>query len=193
MVTWAKTDDWRYQGPKIDMALKYVKQWRTAVDIGAHCGLWSRELVRYFKKVVAFEPLAQHIECFEMNVPSATLYEVALGDRDGTVGMHERDDNTGASYIVSKEGNYPLRMLDEYKLQNVDFIKIDVEGYEDNVIRGAETTLIGNRPVLIVEQKPKGLQRMGKEGTPAIRLLTSMGFECMESMHDDYVFVPRDA
>jgi hypothetical protein len=59
-----------YQHHKLQEAMKWVRNWRTAVDVGAHCGLWSMHLAKRFKQLHAFEPVADHRECFAKNVPT---------------------------------------------------------------------------------------------------------------------------
>jgi len=54
-----------YQQPVRLKSLQYLKQCRTALDIGANVGLWSRDLVQHFNKVIAFEPVAMFRECLK--------------------------------------------------------------------------------------------------------------------------------
>jgi len=48
--------------------MKYVRKYRTAVDIGAHCGLWAVQMVEHFQHVISFEPVPEHRECYLKNV-----------------------------------------------------------------------------------------------------------------------------
>ena len=83
------------------MAMKMVPTERrgVALDIGGHVGLWSRVLVSCFRKVIAFEPVPQLVECFRLNAPSAQLHEVAVSDYDGKLQMQIVDDNSG-NFVV---------------------------------------------------------------------------------------------
>ena len=62
----------------------FVKNKRTALDIGANVGLWSRDLVKHFDHVMAFEPVEMFRECLSKNVTSDRLQAspLALGDTD---------------------------------------------------------------------------------------------------------------
>src|SRR3990167_8000262 len=78
-----------YQIKKLREAMGYVTHWRTAVDIGAHCGLWSMHLAKKFQSLHAFEPVPLFRQCFEKNViaRNVQLYACALGSVTGKVRM----------------------------------------------------------------------------------------------------------
>ncbi len=138
--------------PALDAALPFVKAHRCCVDIGAHVGLWSRWLVYRFFCVEAFEPVAEHAELFRRNVHKGRLHQVALGDHAGFVGMKSFPGDSGRAHICGA-GDIEMRTLDSYGFSDVDLIKIDVEGYELAVVRGAEQTLKRNQPIVIIEQR----------------------------------------
>ena len=57
LTDWAKYGQfgkWTYQSDKLMEALKYIKGCRTAIDVGGHCGLWSKEMIKVFDHVHAF-------------------------------------------------------------------------------------------------------------------------------------------
>lgn len=178
-----------YQYTKFQVAMKHVREWRTAVDIGAHVGTWSMHLAKKFKKVVAFEPEPTHVECFRQNVvgQNIELHQVALGNAEGTAGFEYETGSSGGTHLMPGDAVKVCR-LDDFNLEHVDFIKIDVEGYELYAVQGGETTIRQNHPTLIVEQKPKGLaERYGVDRMAAVHLLTSWGAEVKCAMSGDYV------
>jgi FkbM family methyltransferase len=190
LTQWAKEDDWRYQGEKLDAALAYVKDRSVAVDVGGHCGLWSKELVRYFLKVVAFEPIPEHRACYEKNVRgNYELHPVALGDKDGMVKLKWNEVSTGDTRI-HPDGQFevPLKRLDDVYQGPCGFLKIDTEGYEEFVLRGA-TELLKNKPVVIVEQKKQMAKDFGLELLGAVKFLKSLGYKQKEMLHGDYILV----
>ena len=74
------------------------------------------------------------------------------------------------------------------ELQDVDFVKVDAEGYEHHIIAGARETLIRCKPCVIVEQKPHKLAaNFGVRGTPAVDYLTGMGAVIRTVMGGDYI------
>lgn len=153
-----------YQKKQRDKALSYVEKFDFALDIGGHIGLWSRPLTEKFDRVVAFEPYLPYIDLFTLNAPKAEIIKVALGELDGSARIIAPPANSGAAYLSDaaylenstgcEEGNrVHIVTLDSFGYDNVDFIKIDCEGYEFPIVLGAAETLKRCNPVVIVEQK----------------------------------------
>jgi len=147
-----------YQEPVRKRSLIFVNNRKVALDIGANIGLWSRDLCNTFETVIAFEPVAQFRDCLKKNVHHAALQieSCALGETDTTIEMVITEGNTGHSHVDQNtvgSGSIPMRRLDSMNLQDVGYIKIDCEGYELPIVRGAEETIKRCRPVMVVEQK----------------------------------------
>ena len=198
MVEWMSRDgeivDGRgtYQIKKLRGAMEYCTRFRVAVDVGAHCGLWSMQLVKRFAQVHAFEPVAEHRECFLQNVTAGcvVLHPWALGDSEGSVAMRTPEEHSSGSTMIAGPGDIPLRTLDSLELREVDFIKLDCEGYELYALRGAERTILDNSPVIIVEQKPGRAQRFGLPQTGAVDYLRGFGYSVAREMSGDFIMVP---
>ena len=79
--------------------------------------------------------------------------------------------------------------MDSFDLQDVDFIKIDTEGYELFVVRGAEQTIKRCRPTMIVEQKGHGMQYFGFRKEEAVELLETWGMKRVKVMSGDWIMV----
>jgi FkbM family methyltransferase len=181
-----------YQSFKYHKALIYTKKRRTAVDIGSHCGLWAVQMAKHFEKVVCFEPLPVHIECWKKNVSNCVLHEVALGDRESRCSIEVVPGASGRSHI--KDGtDFRVMRLDDFHLEDVDFIKADVEGYELLALRGGEETIKRCKPVVIVEQKPGHATRLGLPEKGAVGYLKTLGYSLKEEMMGDYVMVHEPA
>lgn len=179
-----------YQYAKLEMALRYVKSFRLAVDIGAHVGLWARVLATCFERVEAFEPMPAHRDCFIRNVTAdnVVLYDCALGSRKGEIRMTTYVGNSGHSHVAETgEIVVPMTTLDSVGLDVVDFIKLDTEGYEREVLYGAVDTLKRCRPTLIVEQKPANGSRYGGGDHGALRFLEKLGARIVAQKAGDYV------
>lgn len=187
-----------YQYHKLARALAFVpKDHRNyAVDVGAHCGLWSRVLSYEFRNLDAFEPVPAHLECFARNVPIGdkvgtarlVLHPFALGDHDGAVSLHTGPSSSGDTY-VQEGGEHPaeMRTLDSFQLSGMDFLKIDCEGYEYYVLKGGEITVRKFKPVIIVEQKPnKGSGNFALHDTAAVKLLQDWGAKLRFEYAGDY-------
>ena len=187
LLQFATRDNWTYQKAKLDEALRHCEKRGLAIDIGGHCGLWSKHLVNIFDDVVAFEPVAAHRECYKKNVlgDNYTLHPIALGATDGAVSIHTTEGSSGDSWVKG-DGDIPMRTLDSFNLMP-DFIKIDTEGYEFNILTGAERTVKKALPTIIVEQKPNKGATFGLKDTAAIDLLVSWGYVVRRVKSGDYV------
>ncbi len=174
--------------PALAAALPLVKAHRRAIDVGAHVGLWSRWLVDRFLCVEAFEPVAEHAELFRRNVrKKCGLYQVALGDHDAFVGMKSFPEDTGRAH-VNGSGDVEMRTLDSYGFTDVDLIKIDVEGYELAVVRGAEQTLKHNMPIVIIEQRGCEVTNFGESSRDqALVWLMDIGMYPMQRIGHDVI------
>jgi len=181
-----------YQGKKQLAALKHVKQHRVAIDVGGHVGLWSFNLAHEFATVFAFEPVAEHRACFERNLQGVGqhvhLEAMALGAIEGTVSMHSEHGSSGNTTVAGK-GDIPMHTLDSLELQDVDFMKLDCEGYEENVLRGGAETIKAWKPVIVVEQKRDMSARFGLDTKGAVTFLKSLGYVQAEEISGDHIMV----
>jgi len=183
-----------YQIKKLREVVSYCKQFRSVVDVGAHCGLWSMQLAKFFSTIHAFEPVAEHRACFLRNAPPRfSLYPCALGDHEGLVSIHTAPTSSGDSWVdPDVAGEVPLRTLDSFHLIAVDLIKLDCEGYELFALRGGEETIISNQPVIIVEQKPGRAQKFGLGERDALPYLEGLGYRLAKELSGDFIMVPGE-
>lgn len=178
-----------YQLHKLLAALPYVRKFRHAVDVGGHCGLWSRPLSVMFDKVTAFEPVQEHRECFVRNVAAerVTLHPVALGAQAKAISLHSGPASSGDTYVQDGgEHSAEMRPLDAFALEMVDFLKIDCEGYELFVLKGGEQTIRKCKPCIVVEQKPGKGRQLGLGDIDAVKLLMRWGAEHVWTISGDY-------
>ena len=179
-----------YQWNKLAAALEVCGERRGhAVDVGAHVGLWSRVLSYEFKKVTAFEPIPAFIDCFRhnLNFRSVKLHRVALGDFSGIASFSTAPSGEGTANIdVNGDFEVEIHRLDEMGLAPIDFIKIDAEGYEHEILAGGETTIRRDKPVITIEQKKKRLARYGFAPEAGVNLLRSWGAEVAWEDHGDW-------
>ena len=183
-----------YQIRKLRTALGYVKQWRTAIDVGAHVGLWSMQLAKKFALTIGFEPVRDFELCYARNLADApndvVVYSYALGRTPGIVNMQREVWDSGGTHVQKHGAGPPAeqRILDSFGFENVDFLKIDVEGYEGEVIAGAIETIRRWKPCICVEQKPRKLAQNYKlDGHPAVDTLLAEGAKLRAEMSGDYI------
>jgi len=137
-----------------------------AIDIGANKGVYSWCLSRICRAVIAFEPNPKVCALLRRAAPgNVTVHEVALSNATGTAELilpiqrSGRYSNQGGTLQAKKlDGtkDYGIwtveqRRLDDYGFADVSFIKIDVEGFELEVLQGAAETLRRERPTLLIE------------------------------------------
>ena len=139
----------------------------TVVDVGAWWGPWTYWLSRKADNVVTIEPVP-HLAEFLRRVAAdnVQLIEAALSDRPGvtelfvpTGGSGSEGRSTVEPRVASGDRSkveVKLIALDDLDLQDVAFVKIDVEGHELPVLRGAERTLTQQRPVVLIEIEQRG-------------------------------------
>jgi FkbM family methyltransferase len=194
-----------YQGKKQVAALGLcpVNRRRTFIDVGAHVGLWSFNFSHWFKQVEAFEPVAEHRGCYMQNVPKVLdgtldedadkpgvrLYPYALGEREAMVSIHTDASSTGDSR-VSGVGSIEMRTIDGFDFKDVDLIKLDTEGYEEFVLRGAEATIKEWKPMIVVEQKRDHALRFDLKPLGAVVYLKSLGYQTVDEISGDYFMRP---
>lgn len=184
-------DRWTYQGVKQKAFLRHCRNFRTALDVGGHVGLWAFNLGHAFRQVVAFEPVAQHRECFNVNItlPNVELIACALGKEEGSVSMWTEPGSSGNTQVRGA-GDIPMHTLDSFEFSDVDAIKIDTEGFEENVLRGAIDTLMRCKPTIIVEQKRDMAARFDCPLLGAVKFLEGLGYKVVEHISGDYILTP---
>ena len=177
-----------YQPAHRATAVSYCDKFRVALDIGAHVGLWARDLTDRFDTVFAFEPCLEYAELLTKNAPKAVVHRYALGSCEKSVLLETPPDNTGMTHVVrGSTGPIPMITLDSLNFSDVDFIKLDVEGYELDVIKGGINTLRDNDPVIIVEQKEK--YAIPEEGPQAALkfLMKELNYKVIDRVVDDWI------
>mgnify|MGYP001034773390 CR=1 FL=1 len=151
--------------PELHLLPFLVNRKKQAIDIGANKGVYTYLLARLVPFVHAFEPNPKIYKVLSRGLPeNSTSYEIALSDQSGSgellVPMNRRTkaySNQGASLSRAKiQGEHNVvqietRTLDSYALDDIGFIKIDVEGYEHTVLKGGKETLMYCRPTMLIE------------------------------------------
>ena len=99
------------------------------------------------------------------------------------------EGNTGHTHVdpSSAGGNTTIVRLDSLNLQNVDYIKIDCEGFEYRVLQGAIETIKRCRPVVVIEQKPHDMYAKNYGQFAAIGLLEDWGMIKLDQIKDDWI------
>ena len=158
---------------EFSMLIGKLTSFRVCLDIGAHCGITTTRYAQHFKTVHSFEPI--HYNLLVENtkkMSNVVAHNCAISDKEEIVEMYPNPINSGggiipdkfnASIINKRYKNEEARhrnvepilvncvSIDSFKYDEVDLIKIDVEGYILPVIRGMIHTLTNNSPVIQIE------------------------------------------
>lgn len=142
-----------------DRYRKYGKNMEVVVQAGGACGLYPRLMSDIFKYVYTFEPFPVSFHCLTYNCqkPNIFKFNAALGGRCGPVShSHYYEGNVGMNKVNVLDGTGPVPMLtiDSLNLQACDFIQLDVEGDEQEVLYGAINTIKRFRPGVSLETSP---------------------------------------
>jgi FkbM family methyltransferase len=157
-----------YEAPKQMLIARMVRPGMTCWDIGANVGFYTllfAELTGNSGNVFAFEPfpgnvglLRRHVEINKFS--TVKVFPVALADFDGTVGFDPGPNSCMGHLAVDGRLTVPCSRLDTLlearEIQPPDLIKIDVEGAEARVLRGAMQAL-GKRPVVFLATHGKSV------------------------------------
>jgi len=174
-----------YQYRAFERAMKYVKDPKVFCDVGAHVGLWSRMARdKGFKRILAFEPIGAFRECYEKNVDDGTirirLFNKIIGS-GGTGRIGYDYLNSGAAKVTIDHNGETIWPLDEIieDETRIDLLKIDVEGMEYEVLKGAKALIKKTKPIIIVEQK---------SNMKAVEYaIETLGMVKLDKVIDDYV------
>lgn len=165
----------------------------TVVDVGANVGIHTISMARLAPagEVLAFEPHPVTVERLRANltlneVDNVRVFQVALLDEQREVSLYDSEgSNRGMATLHSYEGwsetTVPGITLDEVVttegIPAIDLIKVDVEGYESQVIAGASAVLARDRPSLIFEYVDWAWRNCGYTLGQTMERLRSIGYE----------------
>ncbi|OIR07021.1 hypothetical protein GALL_109280 [mine drainage metagenome] len=133
-------------------------------DIGANIGNHSNFFERLGSKGWAIEPFSNNFTLLKLNAPTFQLFNLALSDKSGIEKFVTYESCFGNGNLISNFDNkiqnfgtgpifenVRVEKLDNLGIENPTIIKIDVEGAELKVLRGAEQTLLKYKPVICIE------------------------------------------
>jgi FkbM family methyltransferase len=176
---------------------KYIDQNSVVVDVGSNIGnhiLYFGKILEA-KKIYGFEPMNDVFNVLKKNLElneltsKVKIYNIALGSKIGK-GTIDYDgsmiNNLGATSIKKDEnGEFKIEKLDNVLMneKNINFIKIDVEGFEIEVLKGASRILQKYRPTIWIESFEENITQVKK-------ILFSSGYILKEEFPGfNYLFV----
>ena len=177
-------------------ALKFVKNFDVALDIGGHWGLWTKPLLSRFKEVYAFEPNPNSLPILNANAPNATIYPFGLSNTTSTQHLNINVRQSGGAFIDMSDNEHTIpiqvRTLDSFNFQKIDFIKMDCEGFEYEVVLGGIETIKRTKPIINLEQKPNHTESRGLDKLAATHFLVNeLDYEILGRHVDEWVLGPK--
>ncbi|HEU0108977.1 MAG TPA: FkbM family methyltransferase [Vicinamibacteria bacterium] len=171
------------------------------VDVGAHRGDFAAAALAAFpgSSALLFEPGPSKAAALRERYrgePNVRVFEVALGDEQGDALLHEQEDSATDSLLPSAEVTEAMRrvrvsrldaVLDEEGVPSVDLVKVDTQGYDLRVLRGAAETLARCHPALLVEAIFVPLYRGQASFDELLAFLTEAGYRLagVHAVHTD--------
>lgn len=186
----------------LNFALEKIYPGRVFFDVGANFGLWSLAFAHKMRDVYAFDPLPTNIESIKTNsrlngFDNIEVVPLAVSDSIGEVSF---TDPGSGNTAVGRMGNgtltVPTIALDafcaERGIERVNLLKIDVEGAEILVLRGATKLLSGeSAPTLIFELDPQMPKNFGSSADEILNLVRSFGYQTFIVGKNELLPVPE--
>lgn len=175
----------------LSMLKEYIKENAVILDVGANIGnhtiFFAKECNA--RKIYCFEPTQKTFQILKENIKINRLdymvdaMNIALGNKNSKVDVIVNAKDAGSNYVEENvKGDTALSTLDSLSINDkIDFIKIDVEGYEYEVLKGMEKTIAKDKPMLFIEIFDVNYDRVHG-------LLAYMGYKCEFRMEQDYLY-----
>src|SRR5688572_9348418 len=189
---------WVERDGRLDHAHAYLEKFHHLVPVGGtvvDCGTSIGDhTVTYASwvgpsgKVVGFEANPDVAECAALNLgiyPWAKVYNTGLSDDYGVSGI-SIDPNVGASFLIPEGREVHLAPLDSFidEFERLDLIKVDIEGCEPKMLKGAEAILMKFRPAILMEINPDALSSQGFRQDHVFEILTNLGYSWTKTEPD---------
>jgi len=176
----------KFWEPHITQVLKRnLKDDSVFVDVGSNYGWHSINSSPFCSIVYSFEPQKiihdiQNTSIVENNILNIQLFNCGIGNSNETKEMSPIDYNTSVNIGDLSVGTggetIEIRTLDSFQFPRVDFIKIDVQGYEKYVLEGAKNTITTYKPMIIIEMEDHQLRKFNYGVVELFEQLRSLGY-----------------
>jgi FkbM family methyltransferase len=167
-----------------------IKPNMVCLDIGASYGLFTLAMSQLAKKVIAFEPDWHAIQNTVMGIQNVELYKWIIGKQDcyGDFIVDEKF-RTSNHFIPNPKGHAFCSTIDSLELEQVDFVKIDAEGSEVDILEGMRSTLQRCKPLVLLEFNPYAFITY-RNLTPRDALYDIMQFFTKVGYYQDNQLIP---
>lgn len=179
-----------------DHVLEYLGQSIHIFDIGANIGQTSLNIFQKQKNkglnpvIHAFEPYPRTYEKLKTNISlnkdaAVKAYNLGIGEEKGTLYMMQHSPSNSGGFRMTEDKQNSVKVavttfdafVSEQRIPAVDFIKIDVEGFEVQVLKGALQTIRQFKPVIVFEYSLENIRAQGGDIREILKELKSMNYK----------------
>lgn len=196
-----KYQDWIIQTAKDVIAKNKLTSTKKQIiiDVGANIGTMTIPFAQFADEVYSFDPVKITFDTLQLNVKennltNVTLFNCALNDTDGNRKIFVNNSKLGASSFYDNVSNgytetIETKTLDSFNFENIAFIKIDVQGAEIDVLKGATQTIIKNQCHLIVEL-PNRNEKEHNQMKDVLKFFSKINYQMINREKKDVHFAP---
>ena len=190
---------------------KFIKKDNVVIECGCHTGTHTLKMASLCEKLYGFEPMPDTYDVLMKNlkvngITNSTIYKKGVSEMKGyTKFSWIPHDNMGGSGLANNPMGIPnwipetdknieveLTTIDALNLHRLDFMKIDVEGYEPLAIKGAFNTIKKCRPVIVMEVWKNHFGEVDLNYTKKLfNNLLEIGYEIIHVGGPDFLFTPH--
>lgn len=184
----------KYQHELLKRAVDLTTSRHMAIDAGAHVGLWSRRLAVRFLEVLALEPHPDNFECLKANCnPFRNVWSImaAAGEDDGLLHLEQDSRRNSGDFHIAEDGIEVEVLALDSLVSEASLIKVDVQGYELQVLQGATGIIERSHPVVIAEDRNGASCRYGVKEDAVACLMSDLGYKLAFHTKKDSVYVPQ--
>lgn len=165
-----------------EIYLQHTKNRNVCVQAGGYCGIFARFLSEHFQTVYTFEPDPLNFFCLTQNcqIDNVIKCQGALGNKTNLVSVARPiPTNKGMHYVYNaNDSTIPTYKIDDLGLHTCDLMILDTEGYEMNILLGAEKTIDTFRPTISVEDSNKYIEEF----------LASFDYKKVDEVYRDTIY-----
>ena len=177
----------KYEPEATVLLAKILKPGMKCLDVGAQTGYYSLLMARCIGedgRVLAYEPMKSSFEMLKRNIIEnnadkiITAFNVACGAKKEKLPMRIVSN----MYVADVNGDIRIDciVIDDEIDMKVDFVKIDAEGHEPQVLKGMKKTVENNKPIIFTEINAYWLSQAGSSFSGYAQLLEDMGYKLFD-------------
>jgi FkbM family methyltransferase len=173
---------------------RVIKPDMVVLDIGANIGYFALIQARIAKKVIALEPDPDNFKALQNNInlngyTNMKIHNIAAGSKDGKIGFHIGTVSNWRRIATKNHKDniieVPIRIMDNFLKdigqKEIDYIRMDTEGYELDILKGLKNTLANNKLGLFIETHRYLLEQYGYSQLELMEFLANYNFNLTQA------------